>query len=85
MQSIDEMLKPNTQSPWGNHFGFLHVRVPIMGKVENPLEFVTTAKRMIDRHKMSLGVFINSRILRYLVRLKGPQVFSKLKFIDKLS
>jgi len=74
VQSIDEMLKPKTQAPWGNHFAFLHVQVPIMEKVENPLEFVRTTKLMMDRHKMSLGVFINAKILRCLLKLKGPQV-----------
>lgn len=77
IQNMDEMLKPKSQAPWGNHFGFLHLRVPIMGKVENPLEFVRRAKRIIDRHKMSLGVFINAGILRTLARLKGTQVISR--------
>lgn len=77
IQNMDEMLKPKTQAPWGNHFGFLHVRIPMMGKVENPLEFVRMAKRIIDRQKMSLGVFINAGILRCLARLKGPQAISR--------
>lgn len=78
IQNMGEMLKPKTQAPWGNHFGFLHVRVPIMaGKAENPLEFVRMAKRIIDRHKMSLGVFINAGILRCLARLRGPQAISR--------
>lgn len=66
MQNIDEMLKPKTRAPWGNHFALWHVRVPIMGKVENPLEFVRREKYIMDRHKMSLGVFINAKILRCL-------------------
>ena len=71
---MKEMLKQKTQAPWGNHFGFLHLRVPIIGKVENPMEFVKRTKRIIDGHKMSLAVFINAGILRTLARLKGPQV-----------
>ena len=66
MQNIDEMLKPKTQASLGNHFALLHVWVPIMGKVENPLEFVRREKYIMDRHKMSLGVFINAKILRCL-------------------
>lgn len=76
LQSIDEMLNPKSQAPWGNYFGFLHVPVPLTGKVDDPLEFVRKAKCIIDRHKMSLGVFINAKILRYLAKLKGPQVTS---------
>jgi hypothetical protein len=79
VQSIDEMLNPKTQAPWGNYFGLLHVRLPITGKVDNPLEFVRKVRSIMDRHKMSLGVFINARILRCLVRLKGPQVYFILK------
>lgn len=77
IQSIDEMLKPNTEAPWGNHIAFIPVRVPIMGKVENPLELVRTTKRIMDRYKMSLGVFINDRIMTCLASLKGPQATSK--------
>lgn len=77
IQNIAEMLKPETQVPWGNHFGFLHVRLPIMGKVKNPMDFVRRSKRTIDRHKMSLGVFINAGILRCLAWLKGPQAISR--------
>eukprot|EP00253_Pinus_taeda_P026266 PITA_26266 len=77
IQSIEEMLKPETQAPWGNHFAFLHVPVPIMGKVGNPLEFVKRAKRIIDRYKMSLAVFCNAAILRWLARLEGPHAIMK--------
>ena len=68
------MLKPNSEAPWGNHIAFIPVRVPIMGKVENSMEFVKSAKRIMDRYKMSLGAFINDRIMACLARLKGPQV-----------
>jgi len=27
-QSIKEMVKPKAESPWGNHFAFLHVQLP---------------------------------------------------------
>ena len=74
MQNIDEMLNPETEAPLGNHDGFLHVRLPIMGKVKNPMEIVRRPKRTIDRHKFSLGVFLNVGILRCLGWLKGLQV-----------
>ena len=69
------MLKPNTEAPWGNHIAFIPVRVPITGKIENHLELVSIAKRILDRYKMSLGVFINARIMTCIAKLKGPQVF----------
>lgn len=77
VQNIDEMLKPKAQAPSGNNFGFLPLRMPMMGKREKPLEFVRRVKLNIDRHKMSLGVFINARLLRYLARWKGPQAISR--------
>jgi hypothetical protein len=77
VQNIDEMLKPKAQAPWGNHFGFLPMRIPILGKLENPLEFVRRAKSNMDRHKISLGAFANAKIMAYLGWLKGPQVRSR--------
>ncbi|KAJ6425279.1 hypothetical protein OIU84_025949 [Salix udensis] len=43
--SIKEMVKPKAESPWGNHFAFLHVQLPeLVASTElNPLEFVTKA------------------------------------------
>lgn len=77
LQNIEEMLKPKAEVPWGNHFGFLPLRVPIGGKLEHPLEFVRRAKHNLDRHKKSLGVFIIARIMTCLGRLKGPQAISR--------
>ena len=74
MQSIEEMLKPKGQVPWGNRVGFLPLKAPKMGKLENPLEFVKKAKLIIDRNKMSLGVFYNFRLGKYIARVKGPEV-----------
>nr|ADE77834.1 unknown [Picea sitchensis] len=77
LQSIDEMVKPKAQAPWGNHFGFLPVRVPMLGKLENPIQFVRRTKSKIDRHKISLGTSINGKIMAYLGWLKGPQAVSR--------
>ena len=74
MQSIEEMLKPKGQVPWGNRVGFLPLKAPKMGKVENPLEFVKRAKRIIDRNKIYMRVFLNFRLGRFIGRVKGPEV-----------
>jgi hypothetical protein len=42
------MLKPEAQEPWGNHFGFLPIWVPIMGVLENPLDLVRKKKMNMD-------------------------------------
>lgn len=77
LENIEDMLKPKAQVPWGNHFGFLPLRVPTAGKLEHPLEFVRKAKRNLDRHKISLGVFTNAKITTWLSRLQGPQAIAR--------
>lgn len=77
LETIEDMLKPKSQVPWGNHFGFLPLRVPTAGKLDHPLEFVRRAKRDLDRHKISLGVFINAKIMTWLSRFKGPQAIAR--------
>eukprot|EP01018_Ginkgo_biloba_P011023 Gb_40539 [translate_table: standard] len=72
-------LQPNTQTPWGNHFGFLHLPIPV-GKFKNPLDFVRRAKHVLDRQKMSLGVFLTGRTLDFIARFKGPQASSKYMY-----
>lgn len=44
-----DMLKSKSNASWGNHVFYLPVRMPIsMGKVENPLEFVSNAGRWVS-------------------------------------
>eukprot|EP01018_Ginkgo_biloba_P010243 Gb_13461 [translate_table: standard] len=76
LQNLEEMMKTNTQMPWGNHFGFLHVPIPV-GKFENPLDFVRRAKRSLNRKKMSLEVFVTGRLLCYLAKFKGAKASAK--------
>eukprot|EP01018_Ginkgo_biloba_P010241 Gb_13459 [translate_table: standard] len=76
LQNLEEMMKTDTQTPWGNHFGFVHVPIPV-GKFENPMDFVRRAKRSLDRKKMSLAVFVTGRVLCYLAKLKGAKASAK--------
>ena len=71
---MDEMLKPNAQVPWGNHFVVFILRVPLTGKLENPLDFVKMAKHRIDKQKISLAVFLTVKLPRYIEMLTGQQV-----------
>eukprot|EP01018_Ginkgo_biloba_P010242 Gb_13460 [translate_table: standard] len=79
LQNLEEMMKTETQTPWGNRFGYLHVPVPV-GKFENTLDFVRRAKRSLDRKKMSLAVFVTSRVLYYLAKFKGAKAFAKYMY-----
>ncbi|KAH9312461.1 hypothetical protein KI387_027496, partial [Taxus chinensis] len=76
LQSIEEMLKPNSGTPWGNHFGLLQIRIPV-ADMKSPLDYVRKAKQMIDRKKMSLEALLTSRVLGFLGRQASAACFYK--------
>ncbi|XP_078431476.1 wax ester synthase/diacylglycerol acyltransferase 4-like isoform X2 [Wolffia australiana] len=78
-QSLEEIMKPDGKSPWGNQFGFLHVSLPKSYDPERvkPLDFVLQAKKTIGRKKNSLAVFLNGMLLETIRKLKGPEVAAK--------
>ncbi|XP_059063228.1 wax ester synthase/diacylglycerol acyltransferase 6 [Cryptomeria japonica] len=67
LKDIKEMTKPETETPWGNRFGLLHVPMPT-GNAESPSDFVRRAKKILDRKKMSLEVSVFTRLMGYLSR-----------------
>ncbi|KAL9339983.1 hypothetical protein Peur_066202 [Populus x canadensis] len=55
-KSIEEMVEPNADLPWGNHFAFLNIPVPKLrdaAAAENPLQFVFKARRIVRRKRTS--------------------------------
>ncbi|XP_078432063.1 wax ester synthase/diacylglycerol acyltransferase 4-like [Wolffia australiana] len=78
-QSLQEIMKPNGKSPWGNQFGFLHVPLPKSYDPERvkPLDFVRQAKKTIARKKNSLAVFLNGMLLETIRKMKGSEVAAK--------
>ncbi|XP_030928792.1 O-acyltransferase WSD1-like isoform X2 [Quercus lobata] len=79
-KSIEEMLEPKSKVPWGNRFSFLHVPMPKFKddhKSANPLEFVWAANKIIKKKKSSLGVYITSKLLDIVKKLKGPEAAAK--------
>ncbi|RWR96235.1 O-acyltransferase WSD1 isoform X1 [Cinnamomum micranthum f. kanehirae] len=74
-QSPEEMADPNSESPWGNQFGFLHVSVPHCSDTDkvNPLDFISTAKQVIQRKRDSLAVYLTGRLLETVRKLRGPE------------
>ncbi|KAH9308087.1 hypothetical protein KI387_035998 [Taxus chinensis] len=78
-KNLKEMVHDNPEVIWGNHFGFLHLPLPLKS-VESSLEFVETAKSIMERQKMSLGIFAIAKILGYFGRLKGAQVLAKYAY-----
>ncbi|KAG9448119.1 hypothetical protein H6P81_014247 [Aristolochia fimbriata] len=76
-KSVKEMTEPGSKSPWGNQFGFMHVRVPLVpsntAQKVNPLDFVSQARKTIQNKRNSLAVFLTGRLLEFLRRARGPE------------
>ncbi|KAK1568125.1 hypothetical protein Q3G72_020929 [Acer saccharum] len=80
--SIKEMIKPDSKTPWGNHFAFLHVPLPKLtaddsNSYSNPLEFVWKTREIINAKKSSLGVYLTGRLLQVLKILRGPEAAAR--------
>jgi hypothetical protein len=75
-QSIKEMVKPKAESPWGNHFAFLHVQLPeLVASTElNPIEFIRKAQQIIKRKRSSLAVYLTAAFIEIVKKLKGHEV-----------
>ena len=75
-KSIDEMIKPRSDSPWGNRFAFLQVPMPKLTRDEllDPLGFVKRAHKIIKRQKNSAAVYLTGQLLRFITMVKGHEV-----------
>ncbi|GLJ31640.1 hypothetical protein SUGI_0635620 [Cryptomeria japonica] len=79
LENLEEMMKPNTQIRWGNHYGMLRVPIPLKN-MKNPLDFVKMTKCIFDRQKMSLGVFAIAKIMGYIGRFRGAKALAKCAY-----
>jgi len=75
-KTVSEMVKPNAEMPWGNHFTFLQVAIPKLSslKSSNPTSFVIKTHRIIKRQRNSATVFVTAWLLEKLRKLRGPEV-----------
>ncbi|KAH7533324.1 hypothetical protein FEM48_Zijuj04G0118700 [Ziziphus jujuba var. spinosa] len=71
--SINEMMKPDSKTPWGNRFAFLHIPIPKFrnDQFSNPLDIVQYAQKVIGRKRKSLSVYLNGRLLEMVKKFKG--------------
>ncbi|KAK8939618.1 hypothetical protein KSP40_PGU021524 [Platanthera guangdongensis] len=78
-QYLDEMKSPDSKSPWGNQFGFIHVSVPNCNDAENvdPLTFVLKGRQIIRAKRNSLGVYLTGRMLELLRKHRGSEVVAQ--------
>ena len=77
-RSVQEMLKPGAELPWGNHFAFLNIPIPKLRDAEarkNPLQFVLKARKVIKRRRSSFGVYLTAKYLQLVGRFSGPKVW----------
>ena len=75
-QSVQDMMKADSKSPWGNHISFLHVSIPKLSQssLSNPLEFVWKAQKIIKRKRNSFTVFLIEWLLDMKLKLRGHEV-----------
>lgn len=78
-KSVSDMIRPNSDMPWGNHFTFLPISLPKLtnNKSNNPLYFVQKAHRIIDRKRNSASVWLTSKLLDLLRKLRGPEATAR--------
>ena len=78
-KSVKEMIKPESDTPWGNQFGLLHVSIPKFTnlKSSNPLEFVLKVHKIIKKKRNSSSVYFNGCLLSIMKKLKGPEVHTQ--------
>ncbi|KAL2328197.1 hypothetical protein Fmac_021624 [Flemingia macrophylla] len=77
-QSIQEMMKGDSESAWGNHISFLHVPIPKLSQgSSNPLEFVWKAQKIIKRKRSSFTVYLIEWLLDMELKLRGHEAVAK--------
>jgi hypothetical protein len=85
-QSIQDMTKADSKSPWGNHISFLHIPIPKLcqASLSNPLEFVWKAQNIIKRKRNAFTVFLIEWLLDMELKLRGHEVGIYLNYIPSL-
>ena len=76
-KSVQEMVIPDSDVPWGNKFSFLHIPIPKFTDLKslNPTEFVLRAHNMIKKKKNSSAIYFTAgSLLMILDKLRGPEV-----------
>ncbi|XP_059660916.1 wax ester synthase/diacylglycerol acyltransferase 4-like [Cornus florida] len=75
-KSVDEMvMEPQTETKWGNQFGFLHVPIPELDGADSsdPIYFVNNARQIIKKKRNSGAVYLTGRLLETLRTYRGPE------------
>ncbi|KAF7846941.1 hypothetical protein BT93_L3551 [Corymbia citriodora subsp. variegata] len=77
-KSVREMVRPNSKSPWGNNFAFLHVPIPkdktSDSQFSSPLKFVYKAREVIKKKRSSFGVILTGKLVEMMKKCRNPEV-----------
>ncbi|XP_056166303.1 wax ester synthase/diacylglycerol acyltransferase 4-like isoform X1 [Syzygium oleosum] len=80
-KSLRDMVRPNSKSPWGNNFAFLHVPIPKVkpgdSQFSDPLKFVHKAREVIKRKRSSFGVVLTGKLLEIMKKCRNAEVVAK--------
>ncbi|KAK3414676.1 hypothetical protein EUGRSUZ_H00010 [Eucalyptus grandis] len=80
-KSVRDMVRPNSESPWGNNFAFLHVPIPKVkpsdSQFSDPLKFVHEAHEVIKRKRSSFGVILTGKLLGIMKKCRNAEAVAK--------
>ncbi|KAF8027997.1 hypothetical protein BT93_E0800 [Corymbia citriodora subsp. variegata] len=80
-KSVSDMVRPNSKSPWGNNFAFLHVPIPKVkpsdSQFSDPVKFVHKAHEVIKRKRSSLGVVLTGKLLEIMKKCRNAEAVAK--------
>ncbi|CAN0896808.1 Wax ester synthase/diacylglycerol acyltransferase 4 [Linum grandiflorum] len=92
--SVKDMMKPDTESPWGNRFAFLHITLPklMIPKLDHAEKWTTTMQRrsveflkasrtVIQNKRSSIAVHLNAKMLDLYWKLKGSEAASRYVYL----
>ncbi|KAE8645786.1 hypothetical protein Csa_017166 [Cucumis sativus] len=81
-KSVEDMLKPNSNAPWGNRLALLLIDIPKLTDYElsNPIQFIKAAQKLIKRKRYSYATFLLDKLMEMVHKLKGPEVAAKYMY-----
>ncbi|CAN0896815.1 Wax ester synthase/diacylglycerol acyltransferase 4 [Linum grandiflorum] len=91
--SIKDMIKLDTKSPWGNRLAFLYITLPKLMVPRNDtenwtttmqrrsLEFLKASRTIIQNKRSSIAIHLNAKILHLYEKLKGSEAASRYVYL----
>ncbi|CAK9140803.1 unnamed protein product [Ilex paraguariensis] len=80
LQDLSKLMRSNSETRWGNKFGMLLLPIYYHRSCTDPLQFLTRAKAMIDRKKLSLEAFFSYKIGYLVMSCLGPKFACMLNY-----